>query len=151
MFIAKNKQYKKMDGVLDRLFEDLESVFSKEFHGYIVKISQVKKSFYVLVWKPRGEILGRDKKLLFKKVEEISKNIYHNYARNCSRLRYSFFPYSNVVRSDYHYHFLVIRKEYRARWMFFIMAAVFLVLKLKTSFVFIFACIFTMLSRKKNP
>ena len=38
-----------MDGVLDRLFEDLESVFSKEFHGYIVKISQVKKSFYVLV------------------------------------------------------------------------------------------------------
>ena len=55
-----------MDGVLDRLFEDLESVFSKEFHGYIVKISQVKKSFYVLVWKPRGEILGRDKKLLFK-------------------------------------------------------------------------------------
>ena len=54
-----------MDGVLDRLFEDLESVFSKEFHGYIVKISQVKKSFYVRVWKPRGEILGRDKKLLF--------------------------------------------------------------------------------------
>ena len=97
-----------------------------------------------------GEILDRDKKRLFKKVEEISKNICHNYARNCSRLRYSFFPYSKVVRSDYHYHFLVIRKEYRARWIFSIMATVFLVLKLKTSFVFIFACIFTMLSRKNS-
>lgn len=37
-----------MDGILDRLFEELKSVFLKEFPDYIVKISQVKKSFYVL-------------------------------------------------------------------------------------------------------
>ena len=80
-----------MNGVLDRLLEDLESAFLKEFPDYIVKIAQVKKWFYVLVRKPRREILGRDKNVLFKKVEEISRNIYHNYARNCSRLHYSFF------------------------------------------------------------
>lgn len=61
-------------------------------------------------------LFERDKKVLFEQVEEISKNIYHNYARNCSRLCYLFFPYFKLVRSygDYHYHFLVIRKEYTA-------------------------------------
>ena len=46
-----------MDSVLDRMYEDIEFSLSKEFSQYIVKISQVKKSFYVLVRKPRGKIL----------------------------------------------------------------------------------------------
>ena len=102
-----------MNGVLDRLLEDLESAFLKEFPNYIVKIAQVKKSFYVLVRKPRREILGRDKNVLFKKVEEISRNIYHNYARNCSTL-FVFFPYFKLVKiyGNYHCHCLVMRKEY---------------------------------------
>ena len=102
-----------MNGVLDRLLEDLESAFLKEFPDYIVKIAQVKKWFYVLVRKPRREILGRDKNVLFKKVEEISRNIYHNYARNCSTL-FVFFPYFKLVKiyGNYHCHCLVMRKEY---------------------------------------
>ena len=46
-----------MDSVLDRMYEDIEFSLSKEFSQYIVKSSQVKKSFYVLVRKPRGKIL----------------------------------------------------------------------------------------------
>ena len=51
---------------------------------------------------------------LFEIVENTTKNIYHNYARDCSDLRYSFLPYFKLVRNfgDYHFHFLVIRKEY---------------------------------------
>ena len=81
-----------MNSVLGRLFEGLETVFLKELPDYIVIISQVKKLFYVLVQKLREGILGWDKKVLSEKVEEISKNIDHNYTRNCSRLR-CFFPY----------------------------------------------------------
>ena len=73
IFMAKNKRDKKMVGVLDRLFEDQEIVFLKELPDYIVKISQVKKSFYVLVRKPSGKVLGRDKKALFEKVEKYQK------------------------------------------------------------------------------
>ena len=47
-----------MDSVLDRMYWDIEFSVSKEFTQYIVKISQVKKSFCVLVRKPRGKVLG---------------------------------------------------------------------------------------------
>ena len=47
-----------MNSVLGRLFEGLETVFLKELPDYIVKISQVKKLFYVLVQKLREGILG---------------------------------------------------------------------------------------------
>ena len=103
-----------MGAVLDRMFEDLESSFVRELPEYFIKVSQVKKSFYVLVRKPRGKILGRKKDIPFDIVENISKNIYFNYGRDCSDLKYAFFQYFKLVRSfgSYHFHFLVIRKEY---------------------------------------
>ena len=54
----KNETKKEMNSVLGRLFEGLETVFLKELPDYIVKISQVKKLFYVLVQKLREGILG---------------------------------------------------------------------------------------------
>ena len=47
-----------MNSVLGRLFEGLETAFLKELPDYIVKISEVKKLFYVLVQKLREGILG---------------------------------------------------------------------------------------------
>ena len=38
-----------MDVALDRTFKDLESALVREMQEYFVKMSQVKKSFYVLV------------------------------------------------------------------------------------------------------
>ena len=97
------KLKEKMDSVLDRMCEEIGFSVSKEFPQYIV-----------LVRKPRGKILGKKQKKLFETVESTTKNIYHNYARDCSNLRYSFFPYFKLVRNfgDYHFHFLVISKEY---------------------------------------
>ena len=54
----KNETKKEMNSVRGRLFEGLETVFLKELPDYIVKISQVKKLFYVLVQKLREGILG---------------------------------------------------------------------------------------------
>ena len=47
-----------MEAVLDRMFNDLELSIVREMPQYFVKVSQVKKSFYALVRKPRGKILG---------------------------------------------------------------------------------------------
>ena len=55
------KKRKKMDSVLDQMFEDLEFSLSRELLQYTVKVSQVKKSFYDLIRKPRGKILGQKK------------------------------------------------------------------------------------------
>ena len=107
------KRKKKIDAVLDRMFKDLVSSLVRELPEYFIKVSQVKKSD-VFVRKPRSKILGRKKEILFEIVENISKNITFNYARGCSDLKYAFFPYFKLVRSfgSYHFHFLVIRKEY---------------------------------------
>lgn len=91
-FLWKIQKEKKMDVALDRTFKDLESALAREMPEYFVKMSQVKKSFYVLVRWNRSNILGQRKKRLFDVVESISKNIYYNYARNCLDLRYGFFP-----------------------------------------------------------
>ena len=114
--MQQKKLKEKIDIVLDRIYKDIEFSVLKEFPQYIVKVSQVKKCFYVLVRKPRGKILGKKQKKLFETVESITKNIYHNYVSDCSNLRYSFFLYSKLVGNfgDYHFHFLVIRKEYTA-------------------------------------
>ena len=58
-----------MEDLLDRFFENLDFCFQKKIPRYIVKVSQVKGSFYVLVRKPRGKILNNDLEILFKNVK----------------------------------------------------------------------------------
>ena len=41
---------------------------------------------------------GCKKEKLFDVVENISKNIYYNYCRNCTKPGYNFFPYFKLVR-----------------------------------------------------
>ena len=80
-----------MDAALDSMFEDLETLLTKEFPHYLVKVSQVKMSFYVLIRKCRGKILNEKIKQLFDIVENVFKSIYYNHCRDCKDLTFFFF------------------------------------------------------------
>ena len=69
----------------------------------------------MLIKKPRGKILGDDLKILFKKLKDISTDIYGKFARDSSMFRYNFSPDFKFVRcySSYQYHFVVVRKDYK--------------------------------------
>ena len=103
-----------MDELLDRFFDRLEFSFRREFSHFVIKVSQVKGSFYVLVKKPRRKILGDNLKNLFDEVKYISERIYHKFADDCKEFRYNYFPYFKLVRcyGNYQYHFLVVTKNY---------------------------------------
>lgn len=79
-----------MHVVVDPMFGDLEMSLSRELSQYIVNVSEVKNSFYVVVGKPRGKILGCKKEKVFDLVENVSKNIYYNYCRDSTELGYIF-------------------------------------------------------------
>ena len=63
MTILDNEKKRDMDDLLDRLFEELESRFWHKFPRYVIKVSQLNDSFFVLAEKPRGKILNDDKTL----------------------------------------------------------------------------------------
>ena len=65
------------------MFDDLKHSFLNLFSDlfYFVKVTQVKKSIYVLIRTKRGKILGGKKKDLFERVKKISANICNNYSR----------------------------------------------------------------------
>ena len=64
-----------MDEPLDRFFERVKFSFRHEFSRYIIKVSEVRGSFYVLVKKPIGKILGAKLRNLFNDVNYISEKI----------------------------------------------------------------------------
>ena len=104
-----------MDELLDRFYENLEFNLQREFSRYVVKISQVRGSFYVLIKKPRGKVLGGSLKNLFEDVKCISERVYKKFSNQSDRFRYKFFPYFKLVRSygNYQYHFLIVRQDYQ--------------------------------------
>ena len=81
---------------------------------YIVKIPQVKGSFYVLIRKPRGKILNQNLKNVIDTVTNISDKFFNKYAEKWNDFKYKFFAYFKLVRSygRNQYHFLVVRKDY---------------------------------------
>ena len=103
-----------MDKLLDKFFERLEFSFRHEFSRYIIKVSWVKGSFYVLVKKLRGKILGDNLRNLFNDVKYISEKIYNKFPDDYKSFRYNYFPYFKLVRcyGNYQYHFLVVKKDY---------------------------------------
>ena len=104
-----------MEDLLDRFYETMEFSMKQKFNRYIVKLSQVKGSFYVLIRKPRGKILGDDLRFMIENVKYLAEKIYRNFARHSSDFRYKCFPYFKLVRcyNNYRYHFLVVRKNYQ--------------------------------------
>ena len=50
-----------MEDLLDRFFEDMDyfdGFVNHGFQDYFVKVSELNKSFFVLVKRPRGKIYG---------------------------------------------------------------------------------------------
>ena len=80
-----------MDEVVDRFFERLEFSFQYAFFRYIIKVSEVKGSFYVLIKKPRGKILGDNLKILFGEVKFISERIYKTLAEDSNGFLFELF------------------------------------------------------------
>ena len=103
-----------MDGLLDRFYEDIEYAVRDQFRGYYVKVSQLNSSFFVLVKRRRGKILGEKRKFLFDRLKVISEEIYDKYASLSKLFEQEYFPYFKPVKSysNYHFHFLVVKKDY---------------------------------------
>ena len=54
-----------MDALLDRFYEDIEYFVKNRFKGYIIKVSELNSSFFVLLKRYMGTILGdRQKKII---------------------------------------------------------------------------------------
>ena len=62
-----------MENLLDMFFETMEFSMKRKFNMYIVKVSQVKEAFYVLIKKPRGKILGDDLMFMVENLKYIWK------------------------------------------------------------------------------
>ena len=99
---------KKMEDLLDRFYDKLESSLKRKYNRYVVKVSQAKGWFYVLVRKPRGKILNEELDILYKDVKNISTKVYNRFAEDSSTFRHNFFPFFKLGR-----HFLVARKDYK--------------------------------------
>ena len=82
--------------------------FSK-IHGQGVPVGG---SFFVLVKRPRRENFERWQGSF--KMFRVSRNIYKKYVDNCTEFHYKYFPYFKLVKcyGNYHYNFLVIKKDY---------------------------------------
>ena len=108
IIISNNKCWEKnIDVLLDRFFESLEFNFHREFSRYIIKVSKVKGSFYVLVKKPRGKILGDDLRNLFRDVKYISEKVYSKFADYSKSFRFGYFPCCKPVRCYGNYQYNV--------------------------------------------
>ena len=104
-----------MDQILDKFLETLEFNIQREFSRYHVKVSQVRRSFHVLIRKPRGTILGETFKNMADDVKYISEKVYRKFSEQSNRFRYKYFLYFKLVRwcGGYQYHFLVAEQDYQ--------------------------------------
>ena len=104
-----------MENLLDSSFNKLEQTLKNKFSDYIVKVSEMKGLFYVLIRKPRGKILNENLVDMFDSVKSLSEKIYSEYAKLSTTFRYRYFPYVKLIRcyGNYHYYFLVVRKDYQ--------------------------------------
>ena len=103
-----------MDALLDRFYEDIEYAVKVQFRDYYIKVSQLNSSFFVLVKRRRGKILGEKRKFLFDRLKRISEELYNKYTSFSKIFEKEYFPYFKLVKSygSYHFHFLVIKKDY---------------------------------------
>ena len=83
-----------------------------------MKVPQINGSFYVLIRNSRGKILKTDLVNFFSCVKSVSNKAYDKYSRKSNMFCYKYFPCFKHVKchGSYHYHFLVIRKNYQ-RWV----------------------------------
>ena len=82
---------------------------------YFQRVTQSKSElFFLILWKKQGHLTQVEKGNLFENLEEIVQNVYDFYSRrNYFALR-EYFPLMKLLKqySNYHFHFLVIKKGY---------------------------------------
>ena len=76
---------------MDCFYEKLEYSLRKKSYQYIVKKSQVRCSFYVLIDKRRGEILGGDLNYVIKQVKNTFEKIYRDFSKKSKEFLFRFF------------------------------------------------------------
>ena len=69
-----------MDALLDRFYEDINFSVNNKFRDYVVNVTELSSSFFVLIKKFRGNILGEKQKFLFDNLKEITENLDKEYA-----------------------------------------------------------------------
>ena len=67
---------------------------------------------------PGAKILNDTKTFLYDTVQQLSEDVYKKYADNCTKFSHNYFPYFKLVKcyGNYHYHFLVVKKDYFYVW-----------------------------------
>ena len=104
-----------MKYLLDRISKELKDHLKRHFPRYIIRVSQRKGYFYVLVTMPRGNISNNDRDFLFENIQLISQGIHSKYSMNFDEFRCNYFPsfqLSSCSGNNHNqYNFLVIRKH----------------------------------------
>ena len=94
-----NNRKKTTDALLDRFYEELESDIKNKFRQYIVKVSELNSSFFDLIKRFRGKILGEQQKYLFDQKKEINEKDYRKFSQLSTEFQYKYFPYFKLVKS----------------------------------------------------
>ena len=69
-----------MNALLDRFYEDINFSVKNKFRDYVVNVTELSSSFFVLIKRFRGNILGEKQKFLFDNLKEITENLDKEYA-----------------------------------------------------------------------
>ena len=111
--IKKSTAFDTMDAMLDRFFEEVERNFKENFKQYRVEVSEMSGSFFVLVKRRRGKILGEQQKLLFDTLKKLTEDTYLKFSNMYSIFEKSYIPYFRLAKSYgiFHFHVFSCKKR----------------------------------------
>ena len=75
-----------MNALLDRFYEDINFSVKNKFRDYVVNVTELSSSFFVLIKKFRGNILVEKQKFLFDNLKEITENLHKECASKSKEL-----------------------------------------------------------------
>lgn len=77
-------------------------------------MSEPNSSFFVLVKRHRGKVLGDRRHKLFDTLRNIIEKVYRDFAIKSKEFELKYFPYFKLAKSygNYQFHFLVVKKDY---------------------------------------
>ena len=94
-----------MNALLYRFYEDIDFSVKNKFRDYIVKVPELNFSFFILIERYRGKLLGEKQKYLFDNLKGITENLHKEYALKLKKFERDFFPYFKLVKSYGNYQF----------------------------------------------
>ena len=68
-----------MENLPEKFFKTMDHKKKKKNPQYIIKVSEMKGLFYVLVRKPGGKILGDECRNLYGYIKNVLERIYNGY------------------------------------------------------------------------